>query len=141
MKLSHLIEIPLSQWRLLGASSLLLGLIRLLIWILPFRITLQLITLLAESLVGFYQSRITVEQIIWAVNVSSRYSPGNVRCLSRALTTHILLSWHGYPSELRIGLTKGQSSNLEAHAWIEHQGQVAIGDLPDLSRFIPLSFP
>ncbi len=122
--------------RLLLKSFILLGLVRLGLYLLPF-------TTLRRALVSI--SRVTssrqeinqteVAKLIWAVNQSSRYMPGGVKCLARALTTQVLMSRRGYPSELRIGVAKSESGQLEAHAWIESQGQVLIGHLQDLSRF------
>jgi hypothetical protein len=36
---------------------------------------------------------------------------------------------------LRIGVSKGVKGNLRAHAWVESQGSVVIGELADLSGF------
>ena len=49
-----------------------------------------------------------------------------------------LLSWHGVPSNLRIGVLKKSESELEAHAWVETEGRVLIGDLDDLSGYVQL---
>ncbi|PSP11168.1 MAG: hypothetical protein BRC56_00960, partial [Cyanobacteria bacterium SW_9_47_5] len=46
------------------------------------------------------------KKIVWAVNASSYYLPGRVKCLARALATQILLSRCGYPSHLRFGIVK-----------------------------------
>jgi hypothetical protein len=45
---------------------------------------------------------------------------------------------HGFSPQLRIGVAKGETGKLEAHAWIESQGKIVIGYLKDLSRFTPL---
>jgi hypothetical protein len=80
----------------------------------------------------------SVEKITWAVEVSSRYTPGGAKCLARALTTQVLMRWHGHTPELRIGVTKDQNGQLAAHAWVEHQGKVVMGYLSELSQFTPL---
>lgn len=82
-------------------------------------------------------TNVTVGKIIWTVNAASRYMPG-VKCLARALTTQVIMSRHGLSGQLRIGVAKTERGKLEAHAWVEYQGRVAIGNLQDLSRFIPL---
>ncbi len=81
---------------------------------------------------------VPLNRILWAVNVSSYYMPGGVKCLARALTTHCLMLQYGYIPQLCIGVAKGDSGQLEAHAWVENQGLVVIGQLPDLERFKPL---
>jgi hypothetical protein len=79
-----------------------------------------------------------IDQIRWAVQASSRYLPGEVKCLPRALTAQVLLRRYGYPCELRIGVTGPSQAAFEAHAWVESQGQIVVGDLPNLQRFVPL---
>ncbi|NEO91093.1 MAG: lasso peptide biosynthesis B2 protein [Moorea sp. SIO3G5] len=78
---------------------------------------------------------VKLNHILWAVNRTSRYMPGKVKCLARALTTYTLMVQYGYVPQLRIGVAKGESGQLEAHAWVENQGLVVIGQLPDLTRF------
>ena len=81
---------------------------------------------------------ISIKVIIWAVEVGTRYMPGGAKCLARALTTQILMRQQGYAPELKIGVAKADSGKFEAHAWIEYQGNVTIGNLPNLKQFIPL---
>jgi hypothetical protein len=80
----------------------------------------------------------SLRTILWTVNCSSFYMPGNVLCLARALTTQVLLNRYGYTADLRIGVKRGETGDLQAHAWIEHHGNVIIGQLPELSLYIPL---
>jgi hypothetical protein len=61
-----------------------------------------------------------------------------VKCLARALATQHLLAVNGYGAQLRIGVAKESSGKLEAHAWVEYQGNVIIGGLQHLSAFTPL---
>lgn len=78
-----------------------------------------------------------VDKIIWAVMVASRYLPGRVKCLARALTTQVLLEGHGYQAQLRLGVVKSEQG-LEAHAWVESQGRIVIGGLKDIGRYTTL---
>lgn len=82
--------------------------------------------------------RLSVGKIVWAVETSSRYMPGGVKCLARALTAQTLMKQYGHTSELRIGVAKGETGELEAHAWVEHRGRIVIGYLNDLARYIPM---
>jgi hypothetical protein len=72
---------------------------------------------------------------VTAVNRSSKWSPGDVKCLARALTTEVLLTKYGYCPLLKIGVVKESQGKLEAHAWVEEQEKVVIGDLRDLDKF------
>uniref|UniRef100_A0A0C1NFF0 Microcin J25-processing protein McjB C-terminal domain-containing protein n=1 Tax=Tolypothrix bouteillei VB521301 TaxID=1479485 RepID=A0A0C1NFF0_9CYAN len=130
-----------SDRSLLAITVILLGTIRMGLWLLEFRVLLKLLNKIGQSNFLIFtspSSSVSVSKIIWAVNVASRYMPYGVKCLARALTAWVLMSRYGYSSELRIGVAKDTAGRLEAHAWIEYEGRVAIGNLIDLSRFTPL---
>ena len=127
--------------QLLLGTFFLLGLVRLGLWLLPFQTLRQIIARISGANPVGEQKYCppTIDKIVWAVNLSSRYMPGGAKCLARALTTQVLMSRHGYSPQLRIGVAKGDGGQLEAHAWVESQGEVVIGHLRDLSRFTPLA--
>ncbi|MEO1124401.1 MAG: lasso peptide biosynthesis B2 protein [Cyanobacteria bacterium J06639_16] len=128
--------------QLLIKTFILLSLIRLGLWLLPFQRLRQFLDLIRQGNRQASQIQPTdPDKIITAVNISSRYMPGGEKCLARALTTQTLMFWHGYSPQLHLGVTKGEQGEFEAHAWVEHQGQVVIGYLADLSRFTPLYYP
>ncbi|HEY9827202.1 MAG TPA: lasso peptide biosynthesis B2 protein [Stenomitos sp.] len=129
-------------WLFMQAYCLLL-LIRLGLWLVPFE-------RLHRWVEWFSQFSMTqqpplrhanpnvVKQVVWAVDASARRMVKPVKCLARALTVKALLGQHNCPADLKIGVAKNQQAQLEAHAWIEVEGQVVIGHLPDLQRFKPL---
>ena len=123
------------QWLLLKTLSL-IAVVRLGLWILPFRIVLRLIETLRRK--GLSRpdtpSDSRVSEVVWAVKAASRYVP-EATCLTQALTAHCLLGRLGYPSKLEIGVARGKEGALEAHAWVEVGGETLIGSLPDLTRF------
>ena len=80
------------------------------------------------------------ERIAWAVATASRIVPRGNNCLLRALATGVLLNRHGYPSELKIGVMKPVGGGFEAHAWLESEGRVLIGDF-QLDQYVPLASP
>jgi hypothetical protein len=137
-QLLNLLKAKISNRILLVLTFILLTAIRLGLWLLPFQNLFKMVTSISE---GFLNSKaanqVRLNQITWAVNVSTRYMPGGAKCLARALTTQILMKWCGFEPKLRIGVAKNETG-LDAHAWIEYQGRIAIGNLPDLSRFIVL---
>ena len=77
------------------------------------------------------------DRVVGAVKLMGRYVPG-VTCLDRALAAKVLLSRRGYSVDLRIGVTRGPGEPLEAHAWLEDDGTIVIGDLEDLTRYTRL---
>ncbi len=120
----------------LFVTFFLLGAVRLGLLLLEFRILLKIVNKLSTIKLPLPNARLG--QIIWGVNVATRYMPGGAKCLARALTTQVLMSHSGFSPELCIGVAKAESGELEAHAWIKHQGYVVIGHLPDLPRYIQL---
>ncbi len=58
----------------------------------------------------------------------SRRAPFKSNCYDRALTLKYFLNKKEIPSALCLGVATSAEIDLEAHAWIEHQGKVIIGD-------------
>jgi hypothetical protein len=84
---------------------------------------------------------VSILTLLWAVDAASAMMPGGVKCLARALTMDVLMRRHGYLPDLRIGVIKGPEGQPQFHAWLEYQGQVVIGHLPNLVEFQTLLPP
>lgn len=78
------------------------------------------------------------KRIAWAVDVADRHLPRSRKCLVRSLTTETLLTMYGYAPEHRIGVNRTDDGAVEAHSWIEHDGEILIGNVKNLSRYEPL---
>lgn len=78
------------------------------------------------------------ESVRWAVSTAGSCLPGTYDCLERALTGSTLLKASDSPHCLRFGVDT-QSDTFEAHAWVESNGDVLIGDVDDFGRFRPLT--
>ncbi len=74
-------------------------------------------------------------EIGWWVERVARHLPGSYSCLPRALTAHLLCRRRGYEPVLRVGALRDSAGELQAHAWLEFQGQIVIGDLPNLGDY------
>jgi Transglutaminase-like superfamily len=117
-------------------AYLLLSLIRLGLWLLPFGKLQKVLDKITKiNSLPRFPLGLQIKQIVAAVDRSSKYSPGNVKCLARALATEVLLTKYGYCPLLKIGVAKGEQGKLEAHAWVEEQEKIVIGDLQDLDKF------
>jgi hypothetical protein len=57
------------------------------------------------------------------------------------LATKVLLGQCGRAAQLRIGIARSGEGQLEAHAWIESEDKVVIGNVKDLSRYTALHLP
>lgn len=124
--------------KLLIRATWLLWVCRLGLWLLPFKaLRRHLAKLERPKPSGLKGGVIDIDKIIWAVALASRYVPA-ATCLTQALAGQVLLNQHCAPALLRIGVMKNQRGAFRAHAWIESQGRVVIGNAPDLALFIEL---
>jgi hypothetical protein len=80
----------------------------------------------------------SVEQIAWAVKAIGENVPGFGNCLLRAIALEALLKVAHHTCELRIGVAKTASGEFLAHAWIEKEGRVLVGEFKPGS-FQPLT--
>jgi hypothetical protein len=80
-------------------------------------------------------SRDTITRL---VQVAANRGIGRPTCLHQSLVLWMLLRRYGFNAELWFGVRR-EMGTLEAHAWIEHQGNV-LNDIDDVgARFA--SFP
>jgi hypothetical protein len=129
---------PAGRRRVLLAGVLLV-LARVGVWILPF----QRMAWMANSARRRHRLSNSAEayDVGWAVRVASRYVP-RATCLIQALAAHVLLGWSGRRSCLHIGVAMTAKEapvsgrkDFAAHAWVECEGQVVVGDLEDFHRY------
>lgn len=96
----------------------LLGLIKLILIIIPFR---SIAPLLGRSMVVTpdvdVRNTTPVLQISWAVEAAGRHTPWESKCLAQAICGKMMLRLLGYPTTLYLGLTK-DNEELKAHAWL-----------------------
>lgn len=123
---------PEDRHRLINAF-LLVGVVRIALQLLPFELVRRWLA---------NRSRVTInakfgvtDRLLWAVQVASRHILGDKPCLTQALVAQMLLGQHGMVTDLHIGVAKNHLDELQAHAWLEYDGKVIIGDLRDLSRY------
>ena len=122
--------------RLLLSAAVMVAVVRAGLWVVPF-------TRLRETLKRFVwrmekrRRPVSVERVVWTVQVASRYVPA-ATCLTQALAAQVLLGREGYESSLRLGVARGERGKLQAHAWVECQGKVVIGQTEALPTFTPL---
>ncbi len=130
-----------SDWRLFTRAYVLVWLIRVALWFLPFQ-------LLYRWAIRFRKGRTgdrpldakSVYKIVWAVSAAARRVP-KATCLTQALATQIMLGRRGHRTSLQLGIMKSQAGKFDAHAWVERNGQVLIGlneTFSKLTRLPPL---
>jgi hypothetical protein len=85
--------------------------------------------------------RPSIDEISRAVEVARRYVPGEYKCLPAAYATHLLLQRYGHPSRVFYGVGRDSEGKVEAHAWVDSEGRIVMGQLDDLARFVPFPLP
>ena len=121
---------PALERQLLLEALFTLWFVRLGLWLLPFGALLRLVRRPLGT------SGVEVGRLTKTLTVVSRHVP-RATCLAQALAGQRLLAAHGHSSRLRIGVRK-DGTRLGAHAWLEHQGRVVVGQVSNLADYHPL---
>ena len=84
------------------------------------------------------RARSTVTAITRAAGAAARRI-GGATCLAQALVVHTMLRRRGHAACLRIGVRRNGGTSFEAHAWVECNGVVVIGELPEIAAYAVLA--
>lgn len=114
-----------AEQRLLLRAAMLVALVRLALWVVPFR-RLWLVTRKSELRPRLNAGASPPERIAWAVAAVSRYIP-KATCLTQALAAKMLLQRAGHCASLRIGVAQEDGREFKAHAWVELEGKALVG--------------
>jgi len=112
--------------RMLIQSLFLVVVVRLGLWLLPFRLLYRLVIKFESAQLPQSADPKIIEQISWAVEAVSRFVP-RATCLTQAMAAKVIFYRNNLPAVLRIGVTRDSRGALLAHAWIETNGKIAIG--------------
>ena len=126
-------RLPARDRAVLARTIFTLGAARLATWLLPFPLGRRL-------LVGKRRNgtpTVTREQVRWAMAHAQRVIP-RATCLPQALAAEALLTRGGLTADLHIGVMKTGVGSLLAHAWVESEGRIVVGDLPNLAAYTRL---
>lgn len=104
----------------------------------PFRVTRKVLASIPVYKYSSPTNRPSLDTLIQSIESGSKRFPGHTTCLVEAMSAQALLKRHGYSSSLQIGLSRPDEHLLHAHAWVEFQGEVLVGDTGDLSVFTQL---
>jgi hypothetical protein len=130
-----------TERRLLLKAAFLLSAIRVGLWLLPFQLQGRLFVRLSKLLPEYSPDPdAAVAQVAWAVETAAPYVP-RATCLTRALAAKAMLASSQCPLLLHIGVAKGENGHFKAHAWLESQGRVVIGDIQPWRYTSMPSFP
>jgi hypothetical protein len=142
LRLDKFFALESFERKLLVKTFLLLNLIRFsFLWVNLLTLRKLLAKLINLGLININAPDLSIQKIVWAVDVSTHFSPGGAKCLARALTAQVMMQQHGFDAQLQIGVINDPAKKFQAHAWLEHQGAVVIGQLPELSTYTTLLSP
>lgn len=136
---------PVDKWRRLSPERrqalpralAVVTLVRLCLRFLPLRVWERVANRLPSRRPPAGSAHVAARDVAWAVSRVSRAVPG-ATCLTQALAAQLLLSRRGYASRLRIGVARAPGDGLRAHAWLESDGLVVLGE-SGFEAFTPLS--
>ncbi|MGH7914670.1 MAG: lasso peptide biosynthesis B2 protein [Candidatus Binataceae bacterium] len=134
-RLAKFFQLPLADQRLLMRAALAVVGAKLAIRTLHLPAARAAVTRL--ECLGWIVMQARADRIVWAVEVAGRAIPGMKNCLVQAVAAEAMLIRAGHPCELRIGAAKNRPGQLIAHAWLESEGRVLIGEF-ELDRYTPL---
>lgn len=111
-------------------SFFLSGIIRFLILIIPFR---RLSGIMGKEMIESPKTLDPISQarafkVGWAINTVCNHTPWESKCLVRALTALIILKALHIPSTLYLGVSRNNSSQLAAHAWLRSGEIILTGE-------------
>lgn len=107
---------------------ILLAIVRLLLLLVPFRyVTLCLGKYMEESpCINENEDRF-INRVAWAIQIVSRYTPWESKCLVQAITGKILLRHRRIHNTLYLGIAKDRENQMIAHAWLRTGNSVVTG--------------
>jgi hypothetical protein len=136
-RIARFLQVPARERRLFLRAVPILAAVRIALWLLPLRTALRLTARVRDRRGPFRANRPGVRDLAQSVRRAGRVIP-KANCLPQALAGQILLGRAGHESEVRIGVRRDPERGFEAHAWLEHQGEVVLGEIPDMARFTPM---
>jgi hypothetical protein len=125
---------------LLLRAGLTLTLVKLALLMLPFATARRLVGKFTRRRRFPSEASLAPGHLVWSVEAVSRVMPCMYNCLVRALAAELMLARAGYPCQLKFGAARSAGGQFMAHAWLEAEGGVVIGEY-ELGRYTPLLVP
>jgi hypothetical protein len=126
------VTLPEQERMLLLLAALVVAIVRLALWTLPFRSVRRRasrrspVSREQRGFLGSFVRGLAPERLAWSIQTAACRIPG-ASCLTQALALQWLLSRAGYRANVHIGVGKDVERGFEAHAWLEHEGEILIG--------------
>jgi hypothetical protein len=138
-RLLDFVRLPVEDEWLLIKSFLLLVVVRISLFVLPFRSVRWLLTQWKRRTVRADHLDLNhIRKVTWAIKSASIFVP-RATCLTQGISVVLLLGQLGQLAHLKIGVAKGTSQDLVAHAWVESHGRVVLGNDTNPSHYTVLT--
>jgi hypothetical protein len=124
-----------AQKRLLIRAAVTLGVVRLLLWILPYGHVQGLLARSTSARASAWGTFATPTEIVHATRRAARIVPF-ATCLVQAHAAAWLIGRTGEPAQIRFGVRR-TASGISAHAWLESKGR-ALLDVEHADRYAPM---
>ncbi|HMB95838.1 MAG TPA: lasso peptide biosynthesis B2 protein [Tepidisphaeraceae bacterium] len=118
-------DLPAAHQRMMLHTLLLVIAFRLGLYVIPYRLLQRIADRAAARRIASANEPMRIAHDITAM---SRYIPG-ATCLTQALVAQVLLQRDGFSPKMCIGVARGEGGEFKAHAWIELDGRIIVGDL------------
>ena len=136
-KWNKILDLTSTQWILLVKATVILLLTKASLLTLTFpQLKKMYARILHVKKPGTYPEEY-VAAAAWAVRAIAYRLPFGLTCLPQALTLKYLLR-RDPNMPLHIGVQTAASQGFQAHAWIEKDGHVIIGDWPEETNYQPI---
>ena len=122
-ELRTMLSFSVQDWILLVQAWSLLLVIDIALRILPFRKVQGWIKPPHQTEISATQAERIIQRSSHFVDLATRHHLYPMTCLRRSLALQWLLSRGGLHTTLQFGVRR-ENGNLQAHAWLEYQGQV-----------------
>jgi len=118
-------------------AGALLAFVRVTFWLLPFRVLRQALHRYS-TLLNRTDGRVPATRVAALVASVARRFPTPVTCLAEALAAEAMLRRRGYEPALRLGVRRADAAVFDAHAWVECDGRIVIGEVAELGDYAVL---
>ncbi|WP_021166562.1 hypothetical protein SOV_07580 [Sporomusa ovata DSM 2662] len=107
---------------------ILLAIVKVLLLLVPFRyITVWLGKYMKESPFIDENENTFINRVGWAIQIASRYTPWESKCLVQAITGKILLRHRRLHNTMYLGVAKDGGDQMIAHAWLRAGNKLVTG--------------
>jgi|GEM_PF-1514468 len=128
-------QLPTNDWQFLARAGVYIILIKIGLKVLTFNKFKPFFNFFLKTKTAKSYSAEWAKKVVWSVQTMAHVLPFGVVCLPQALAVKYLLRGdHCYL--LKIGVST-QNQLFSAHAWVEKDGILIIGDTPQ-TQYVPI---